>query len=267
MKVWVTGMSGMLGHAVTKVAQELGHAVTATTHEECPIDEPLRVKEMLGEIKPNVVINCAGVTAGRKFASEELSASSPIFNMVLSNALGPHVLAALCGKHSARLVHVSTDCVFSGEPDMRNDGPHEVADLPDPREPYARTKLAGEPSEPHVLVVRTSFVGVSGGLCKWLIGQNGGQVDGWENYRWNGTTVDAFAQVLVQEATAGHLSGVQHAASNEQVSKFWLLRKMAEVLGLEVIVSPVDTPQINRILKPTIELPPLAWALGRLSDD
>ncbi len=63
------------------------------------------------------------------------------------------------------------------------------------------------------------------------------------------------------------MSGVQHAASNEQVSKFWLLRKMAEVLGLEVIVSPVDTPKINRVLKPTIELPSLAWALGRLSDD
>ncbi len=250
MRVWVTGMSGMLGHAVTKVAQELGHAVTPTTHEDGAIDtaDVFRIRE---EINPNVIINCAGAVHGKNS-----------IDMVRANALGPHLLASL----GPRLVHVSTDCVFAGE-EGEGGAPHDVDELPNPKDPYGRTKLAGEPSEPHVLVVRTSFVGVSGGLCKWLIGQKGGQVDGWENYRWNGTTVDAFAQVLVHEATTGHLSGLHHAASNEQVSKFWLLRKMAEVLELDIHVNPVDTPKVNRILQPTIELPSLAWALGRLADD
>ncbi len=182
MKVWITGMQGMLGHAVTKVAQELGHAVTPTTHEDCAIDDPIQVAETMQKARPNVIINCAGATGKRD-----------IFDMVLSNSFGPHVLSKVAKGSGARLVHVSTDCVFAGDGEEQ----HDVADLPNPKDPYGRTKLAGEPSEPHVLVVRTSFVGVSGGLCKWLIVQNGGQVDGWENYRWNGTTVNAFAQVLV----------------------------------------------------------------------
>lgn len=264
MRIWVPGGYGMLGRAVSQEAESHGHKVHATTHEDCSIDDPIQVKETIQNIKPNVVINCAGVTPGRKVVGEALSSSWPMLEMVLSNTFGPHVLAAHCGVNSARLIHISTDCVFAGE-----DGgaPHNVDELPNPKDPYGRTKLAGEPSEPHVLVVRTSFVGVSGGLCKWLIDQNGTHVDGWENYRWNGTTVNAFAQVLVQEATTGNKSGLHHAASREHVSKFWLLRKMVEVLELDITVSPVDTPKINRILKPTIELPSLAWALGRLSEE
>ena len=250
MNIWVPGGLGMLGRAVVQVARSAGHNVTATTHEDCDISDPYLVKKIVDEQRLDVVINCAGAVHGED-----------IFDMVDANAKGPHVLAEAV--KNQRLIHISTDCVFSGD----GDGPeHAVDDLPDPRDPYGRTKLAGEPSQPNVLVVRTSFVGVSGGLGAWLRRQDKREVDGWERYMWNGTSVDVFAQVIVEEATRGHLTGLHHAASVEHVSKFWLLRKLAEIWGLDIRVNPVDMPVVNRLLKPTIELPPLAWALERIAD-
>ena len=139
---------------------------------------------------------------------------------------------------------------------------YQVTDRPDPVDVYGRTKLAGEPSGDHVLTIRTSFVGLEGGLAAWLAEQRG-TVQGYANSYWTGTSVQTLADVLVK-AAEDQLTGLHHAASAEKVSKSWLLTELVRLLGLDVKIESVDEPRIDRALEATIELPPLETALQRL---
>ncbi len=250
MKVWVTGHKGMLGSEVVGALERLGYEALTTSLD---ISAPLEVEEALDLGRPDTVINCAG----------KLKSADPL-DMVRANALGPHVLKQACERYNIRLIHISTDCVFSGLPDARRES-YQVGDQPDPVDLYGRTKLVGESIvDSNVLVVRTSFVGMSGGLLYWLRQNQGKEVEGWDWAYWNGTSVPVLAEWLAGEADNG-LTGLVQVASAEKVSKFWLLNELSNLLGLGVTVKPVNEPRIDRALAPTIPgLPPLREALERL---
>ncbi len=250
MKILVTGAGGMLANAVVAYATYTGNQVHSFSHEAMPIETLSDVRGGLMTVSPDVVINCAGRTRG--FVQE----------MMLSNALGPHVLAEACSSVGLRMIHVSTDCVFSGVPSGDQTRRYAVEDDPAPKTPYGRAKLAGEPMLPNVLVIRTSFVGRQSGLGAWMLSQDtGASIDGWDNAFWNGTSVDAVAQLLVNEAVSGSTVGLHHAVSNEKVSKYWLVNTLAEIWQLRLAVRRVESPEIDRALRPTMELPPLKEAL------
>lgn len=247
MRIWVTGSSGMLGAAVAAEARGRGHQVYEVTHDACPIEDRAAVKSALHASRAETVINCARVVPGKGGPGA----------MALANAVGPNVLAE--ETMGRRLIHLSTDCVFSG-----TDGraPYSVADLPNPRDVYGRSRLAGEPLYPHVLTIRSSSVAASAGLGAWLRAQEG-EVDGWTEAYWSGSSAPAVARAVVEMAEAGTV-GLHHLAG-ESISKYWLLRRLSELWNLNLTVKPVEVPAINRTLIPTVGLPPLDEALKLLA--
>lgn len=249
MRIWVTGSGGMLGGHVLHAAEAAGHEAIGTLHDTCPIEDLAAVFSAVSSIHPDAIINCAG----------RLPGSDPI-EMVVANAVGPHVLAAT----KVRLVHMSTDCVFSGS---RAHGgmmtSYSSTALPDPCDFYGRSKLAGELDYPHTLTVRGSFIGKEGGFLAWLLNAKG-PIAAWKNAYWNGGTVRAMAKWLVALAE-GDRTGVVHVAAPGHTTKASMIKHLVETLDLEVTsVRYVDEPRSFRVLEPDFELPDLSVALREI---
>lgn len=239
MRIWVTGASGLLGRYVCEAVKKRGYYLLATSHWECPIEHLGIVHRAARDKGLDAIINCAGKTT-----------PTPAIETLLANSLGPHILATL----KIRMVHMSTDCVFSGK-----SGQNRSKDNPDPTGIYGRSKLAGEVDAPHVLNVRGSFISKEGGFLFWLLNATG-KIEAWRNADWNGTTAEIMADKLV-ELAEGEKVGVVHAASSEMVSKAWLVHLFAERLSLPVEIEDTDVPSIGLALTPDVMLPPIVQVM------
>jgi len=228
----------MLGTAVYDVLQAEGCAVITSTR---PIEEAYDARSMVANLNPAVIINCAGVRPGTRNDAE----------MAFVNGVLPHLLA----QTGVRMVHMSTDCVYSGRSAPSRDHP-------DPVDLYGRSKLAGESLAPHVLNVRGSFIGPRHGFLRWLLDAEG-EVPGWENAWWNGTYVDTMAEALVALALT-NLTGVLHVASTTSISKADMARYLVNALSLSVTVQGVTEPVIHRALAVEWPLPPVPTMLAEL---
>lgn len=259
MRLAITGVTGMLGREACEAAAH--HAavdeVLAVTHPMADIADPGRLIEALGDFRPDVVLNCAGITThDSRLEDIELVARA--------NGIGPHVLAEVCEVLGARVVLVSTDCVFSGERPFS--APYTVEDRPDPAGVYGITKRLGEVEAAHVAVVRTSFIGPAQGLWDWLASSTG-TVDGWRHAYWSGSTVDAVAERLVDVAARfdqGDIRpGLHHLATERVTTKHDVLVALRDAFDLyRVAIKPTWRPYINRALSPTLPpLPPFDDAL------
>lgn len=237
----VTGAGGMLGKAVEEYCYEHNIDVWGYGHDKMNICDPHILEREIGLVtKPVAVINCAGnVHKGNTYT----------LDMVKTNALGPHVLA----EHvKCPIIHVSTDCVFSG----MYDAPYPVSWLPDPIDLYGRTKLVGEVKADHVLNVRTSFIGFDHGLMRWLLDQGQSyNVEGWSNAMWSGSTVWAVARSLVQMALNFKEGGIEHLATIDAISKYDLLCFLGKIFNLSIVIHNQMIPVIDRSLEPTVVLP------------
>jgi dTDP-4-dehydrorhamnose reductase len=195
--------------------------------------------QALREAQPEVVINCVGIVKQR------LAATDPVESIEV-NSLFPHRLAAACASSGARLIHVSTDCVFSGQR-----GDYSESDNPDPIDLYGRTKLVGEVSGKGCLTIRTSMIGLElasySGLVEWFLRQNG-EVRGYRKAIWSGFTTTELARVI-ERVTRIHseLDGLWHVSS-EPISKFDLLLTLGRQLGRATTMVPDDSVVVNRSL-------------------
>jgi len=186
MRIQVFGPNGMLGSAVVKAIGRRGH-VWESNHADLEIVMP-------GHIHAPVVINCAGLVKQRQYRATRF---------MLINAYGPHHLAAACDTAHARLIHVSTDCLFA------DDGPHSESAPPDVyADVYARSKWAGEVGAPH-LTIRTSFVGFG---PRGLLADLGTlpTVRASDHLLWSGHTVDTIADLLITLAERADVTGLLH---------------------------------------------------------
>lgn len=248
MKLAVTGAAGVLGREVVREASRRGIDVLPLTRHGCDVADAVQVWAMLRSSHPDVVVNCAGRLPGE-----------PLADLLRANTLGPHVLAGACMNRGARLVHVSTDCVFGGR---RGQVQWRPSDPPCPTDAYGYSKMGGE--GPWTVIVRTSFVSRDAGLVGWLAEQaraGPASIPGWTRARWSGSTVYEVARRLVDLAEEPPRDGIYHLATAEPITKYDLLRRAAEVLDLEVRVDPVPDPVVERGLEPTLPpLPPFAAA-------
>ena len=260
MRALVLGAAGMLGHRVWRELSEHmeTHAALRRTHAEIA---PLRWFDRASVIErtdvasdadldrafsiamPDVVVNAVGIVKQRDDAANAVQTIS-------INALLPHRLAARCADGGARLIHVSTDCVFSG-----SRGNYTEQDVPDARDLYGRSKLIGEVDQPDCLTIRTSMVGreigSSRGLFEWFISHRGESVPGFTRARFSGLTTAELARVirLVIEEHAD-IRGVWHVAG-EQISKFDLLSILNETLSLGISIVADDSFVCDRTLDAT----------------
>ncbi len=257
-RVLILGGTGMLGHeAISRFTPHFEvHAsvrdpelaaqyeLPATLHA-FDAYEPQALTELLDVVDPAVVLNCIGIVKQLEDASRPLPA-------ITLNSLFPHQLAAMCEHKGCRLIHVSTDCVFSGRLPLGQS--YREEDEADARDLYGLTKLLGEVKEPF-LTVRTSIIGWelerASGLLAWFAGQEGKEVSGYRKAIFSGLTTRALSDVLVEVAQSyPALAGVYHVAA-EPIDKFELLTMMRDRLDLDCSIRPVDEPTVNRALDPS----------------
>jgi len=256
VRVTVLGVTGLLGHSI---ARALGRScevwgVSRTRASSAhPLAGWLDPSRWLGGVDilddralaaamaasaPQVVINCAGVIKQRNPGDSEL---------YRVNARAPHVVSARAEDLGARLVHFSTDCVFSG----RRGGYREI-DRPDPDDAYGASKLAGEPSGEHVLTIRSSHIGIelaSGpSLVDWAISRRGSSVPGFRSARYSGLVSATLGRLMVELLDRDEIPhGTFHLASTA-ITKDELLRRLSTSLSLDLRVESVDNPAIDRTL-------------------
>lgn len=195
---------------------------------------------LLNDLGPSVVVNCVGVIKQRK------AADKPIPSITI-NSLLPHELAAICEEMGTRLIHFSTDCVFSGAKGAyREDDPSDAQDL------YGMTKVLGEVAEPPSLTLRSSIIGRELGhrssLLEWFLAQEGRKVKGFRRALYSGLTTTRMAH-LVGDLIQNHpdLSGLYHVAG-PWISKYELLCLARDTFGVKIEIVPDDEIIIDRTL-------------------
>lgn len=249
MKILLLGASGMLGSEVLMQARERGHEVL-TSHVR--LDEEFSQADLPQGL--DVIINCAGNTA---MHSEEVE------SLIEVNALGVAVLMRAAHARKTRLVHMSTDCVFSGG--IGAAFSYETDDTPGPVDIYGASKRLGELAvlaAPRNLVVRGSFIGLRHGFLRWLLDARG-TVKAYMNARWNGAAVWHMASALLDLAESGQ-TDIVHVAAEKPVTKAWMVEYLVEALDLPVSIEVVPEPRVNRALTPDILLPPVQQSLDEI---
>jgi dTDP-4-dehydrorhamnose reductase len=260
MRVLIFGGDGMLGHRLLR-RFSAGHETRVTLHrgiaeyshfglfdrgnayDGTDVRDSRRVASVIADFGPDAVINATGVVKQRPEAHEP-DISSEV------NAVFPPHLARVCRAHGALLIHVSTDCVFSGQK-----GNYAESDRPDPVDLYGETKLRGEVAAPGAITLRTSMVGRElarkSGLVEWFLAQKGKTIQGYRKAIFSGFTTAELAR-LVEMLVTRHLEahGLYHASS-APISKFDLLSGLNRRLGLGVNIVPDDTVVCDRSLDST----------------
>lgn len=256
-KVLVLGASGMLGNAVCRFfASEKRYAVvgsvrSSVARQRLPPDlhssivpgvdatQIDAVARVFAATRPQAVINCIGIVKQLPQADDPLEAI-PI------NALLPHRLAELCAVAGARLVHVSTDCVFSGAK-----GGYRESDAPDARDLYGRSKLLGEVEYPHTVTLRTSIIGPeresAHGLVGWFLTQER-PISGYTKAIFSGLPTVELARVI-HDFVLPHdeLRGLYHVSSSP-IDKYALLRLIAREYQKSIQILPDDHVVVDRSL-------------------
>lgn len=196
--------------------------------------------DVLAEFRPEVVINAVGLVKQR----DEAKAVLPSLEL---NAVFPHRLSNLCKAAGSRLVHMSTDCVFSGDR-----GSYTENDISDARDLYGRTKYLGEVHEEHCVTLRTSIIGLElsrrASLIEWFLGQRG-TIKGYRKAIYTGFTTMEMARII-ERTVIGHpdLSGLWQVAS-EPIDKYTLLSGLSKRLGRDDIdIRPDESFACDRSL-------------------
>lgn len=198
------------------------------------------VVRALALVRPDAVVNCVGIV-------KQDAASKDPYQSIAVNALFPHRLAQACAAAGARLIHLSTDCVFTGRR-----GNYSERDPSDAEDIYGRTKWLGEVNYPRALTVRTSMIGreLAGahGLVEWFLSQRGGKVRGFRRAVFSGFTTQELSNIVgdVIEKHEG-LSGVWHVAA-EPINKYDLLTLVKGAYGLDVGIEPDEEFVCDRSL-------------------
>ncbi len=278
--VLILGANGMLGH---KLYQVLSKDFRVWGTVRCDIDEI----ERYGFLKRTSILECKEVSRGEEWwdilSYNEfdivincigiVDKSQNIYDMIKVNSIFPMQLKNMCGAINARLIHISTDCVFSG-----NDGNYEEGSPADAIDAYGKTKWLGEVTGDNVLTIRTSIIGRelvrSRGLLEWFISQQGKTVKGFSNAIFTGFPTVTFADII-KDIILNYpkLHGLYHIAS-EPIDKYTLLSMLNNAMGLNISIlkdmifhcdRSLDATKFNKVTGFT----PLPWPtmINELAED
>ncbi|TKB46138.1 dTDP-4-dehydrorhamnose reductase family protein [Thalassotalea mangrovi] len=257
MKVLIIGATGMLGYSLFSNLSEnntldvwgtvrnidgkeryfrgrekkLIHGVDISNIEN--------LKAVINQLKPNFVLNCIGLIKQYKESKSPVAAIS-------INSLFPHQLASMCDQAGSKLIHFSTDCVFSG-----NKGAYTEESTPDAKDVYGRSKLLGEVDYAPHLTLRTSIIGhelsSNVSLVDWFLTQSG-KVKGFSKAIFSGLPTCYIAKILSESVFhLPELSGLYHL-SVDPIDKYSLLQKVSDEYEKEIEIEESDELVIDRSL-------------------
>ena len=252
LRILVLGGGGMLGHKlfqqVSGTHPETWCTIRGTTDKpplqavelfqsnqvisSVDVLQPATLRDLLRRLRPHVIVNCVGVIKQRDAAK----AAIPTIRI---NALLPHELAELCLEWGGRLIHFSTDCVFSGRR-----GNYRETDVTDAEDLYGRTKYLGEVVAPNAVTLRTSIIGREisehRSLLDWFLFQHSRAVRGFRRVIYSGITTNEMAKVVAMIINDyPQLSGLFQVVS-EPISKYDLLSLVRDAYQVPTIVEPYD---------------------------
>lgn len=258
MKVLVLGASGMLGNAVLRTFFDKGeHEICGTIRNDAlrshfpealqknlfsnvdVLDQDALVS-IFAKVKPDVVINCIGLI-------KQLAQANDPLTVLPINSMLPHRLANLAALARARLIHVSTDCVFSGD-----NGAYEESDRSDAADLYGKSKFIGEVHDAsHVITLRTSIIGhelnSQHALVDWFLSQQD-KTRGFTKAIFSGLPTVELARVMHDYVLPNQqLQGLYHVSA-KPIAKFDLLRLVANTYGKQIEIEPDDRLVIDRSL-------------------
>ena len=236
----------MIGHKISQVlsANKNFHLYNASRsklniHTKIvDLRDDCQVKILLKIIKPDIVINAAGILI-------EASELRP-HDAVALNAMLPLSLNIFAKEYNFKLIQISTDCVFSGD-----SGPYEVNDIKDAKSIYGRAKALGEIIDPTNLTIRTSVIGPDlktdgKELFNWFMNQSG-SVRGFSKSIWSGVTTLELAR-CIEYCILKNTKGIHHLSSNKAISKFDLLSLINEFFNKKIRLEKIDGPITNKVL-------------------
>jgi dTDP-4-dehydrorhamnose reductase len=259
-KILVIGANGLIGSTIFRVLSEMRDWQVFGSVRDCDskkffsplirqrliagidVEQSDDIIKIFDQIRPDVVINCAGLTKHKPEAEDPL-VSIPI------NSLMPHRLARFCKLVDARLIHISTDCVFSGEK-----GNYTEDDFADARDIYGKSKALGEVDYSNTINLRTSTIGhelhSKYGLLDWFLSQESSCI-GFTRAIFSGLPTVIFAQVI-RDVVIPHreLCGLYHVSA-KPINKFDLLKLIAEVYEKNIEIVPDNQFIIDRSLDST----------------
>ena len=258
MKILIIGAGGMIGHKMFQVLKSEGHFVAGTLlqpkevytkfklfedHEvfdRVDVLEEVKVLKVLSTIKPDVVLNCVGVTL-RKPEIGDFEYSKKI------NSAFPKILQAWVDVNNSYLIHFSTDCVFSGK-----DGPYSEDSEKSATDTYGSTKATGEVSGPHTLTLRGSMIGrelfAKSEFLEWAISQKNGQVKGFSKAIYSGVTTNEMAKLVSKLISMPNkLTGI-YQVSSAPITKLELLGLINNAYGLNLNILEDSTYASSKVL-------------------
>lgn len=257
MNLLIIGATGMLGNTMLRFfAEDVNIKVYGTARDmgskqyfseklaaniiiQVDVENHDSLVRAFAESKPDIVINCVGVV-------KQLASANDTLQSVPINTLLPHRLAALCQATNARLIQISTDCVFSGKR-----GGYTEADFPDAYDLYGRSKLLGEVDYPNAITLRTSIIGheLSGSrsLICWFLAQER-SVKGFTKAIYSGFPTVEIARIIKNFVIPkSKMRGLYHVASNP-INKYDLLKLVAKIYGKTIEIVPSEELVIDRSL-------------------
>jgi len=262
LKLLILGASGLLGNTLIKYFLKKSDFQTFGTirynsqveffnkkyHKNFTILKDIlnfaELENIVGNIRPNVVINCIGLN--NKIKKNDFFT---IEKYILINSLYPHKLQSICSRFGIRLIQLSSDCVFSGIK-----GNYSEKDLPDPLDIYGKSKLMGELESDNCLTIRKSAIGheliTKDGLLDWFLSRND-KVEGYKKAIFSGLTVLELARIIdIFILPRKELKGILHIAGFP-ISKYDLLNMISSEYKKSIELIPNDSFKINRSLDST----------------
>ncbi|MBC7429122.1 MAG: SDR family oxidoreductase [Bacteriovorax sp.] len=248
MRILILGASGMIGHRMWATLSSdhetigvlrrpalgdlalipgisLSNSVLSVEAHDLP-----KISKVIQDTKPDVVLNCIGIVKQLKDSHDHLKSIS-------INSLFPHQLAKVCADNNARMIHLSSDCVFDGVK-----GHYIESDFQNAQDLYGKSKTLGEIDYlENVLTIRTSSIGREvfphGGLLEWFLGNRGKTIAGFSKVIYSGLTTKTLANVISQNIfTNPELSGVLHVAGLP-IDKWSLLKLIQEHFNLKMEIT------------------------------
>jgi dTDP-4-dehydrorhamnose reductase len=273
MKVLIFGGSGMLGHKLvqrwkndfdvrTTIRGDLQSFAQTDifdkdkTIENIDVENYEQTAEIINRIMPDVIVNAVGII-------KQITEANDVINTLTINSIFPYQLAKEAKKIGARLICISTDCVFNGKK-----GNYNEDDAPDAFDLYGKSKNLGEVTSENCLTLRTSIIGrelqTGPSLLEWFLSNEGKKVKGYKDAVFSGFPTIIFADILA-DLIKNHrnLNGLYHLSS-EPINKYDLLELLKSAYGANIEIGASDEVKIDRSLdsaklRNATGFAPLSW--------
>lgn len=244
MKVFIFGSSGMLGTYLVEYLKNNFNVVPITRNEFDLLSDFNLLKEKYKFNSSDIIINAAGIIKQRNFSCEEL---------ITVNSLFPHFLSHLKDEYSCEVIHITTDCVFSGK-----DGGYNEDALHDCTDDYGKSKSLGENN--NLTIIRTSIIGEElrnkKSLLEWIRSKSNLNISGYINHFWNGVTcLELSKQIETIIFNNSYWKGVKHYHSYDIVSKYQLVSFINEIYKLNNTITPIIEKYCDRTLTSKFDCP------------